>query len=83
MDNTFYKMKEGCKDFHRIITPEKAKNYSIGAVKHATYFFPWNDNPCKINKEIFERWGYIKKVYGLRFDEFQKNTPRWFKGVSI
>lgn len=74
--DTFYKMKEGCKDFHRIITPEKAKNYSIGAVKHATYFFPWNDNPCKINKEIFERWGYIKKVYGLRFDEFQKNTPK-------
>ena len=74
--DTFYKMKEGVKDFHRIISPEKAKNYSINAVKHSTYFFPWNDDPCKINKEIFERWGYIKKVYGFKFDEFQNNTPK-------
>ncbi len=74
--DTFYKMLEGCKDFHRIITPEKAKNYAVGAVKHATYFFPWNDDPCKINNDIFNRWGYIKKLSGLNFDEFQNNTPK-------
>lgn len=74
--DTFYKMLEGCKDFHRIITPDKAKNYSVGAVKHASYFFPWNDDPCKINKTIFNRWGYIKKLSGLKFDQFQNNTPK-------
>ena len=35
----FHEMREGCPDFHRIITPEKAKNYSVGAVRHTTYFF--------------------------------------------
>ena len=74
--DTFYKMLEGCKDFHRIITPDKAKNYSVGAVKHATYFFPWNDDPCEINSQIFNRWGYIKKLCGLKFNEFQNNTPK-------
>ncbi len=76
---TFYKMLEGCPDFHRVIDLEKAKNYSVGAVKHATYFFPWNNDPCKINKLIFNRWGYIKKLCGLKFDEFQNNTPKDFK----
>ena len=31
-------MLEGCPDYHRIITPEIAKNYSVGAVRHTTYF---------------------------------------------
>mgnify|MGYP001320656509 CR=1 FL=1 len=74
--DSFHKMTEGCPDFHRMITPEKAKNYSVGAVKHATYFFPWNSDPCKINEKIFNRWGYIKKLCGLKFDEFCNNTPK-------
>jgi len=74
--DTFHKMIEDCPDFHRIISPDKAKNYSVGAVKHATYFFPWNDDPCEINSQIFNRWGYMKKLSGLRFDEFLKNTPK-------
>ncbi len=77
--DTFYKMLEGCPDFHRIITPEKAKNYSVSAVKHSTYFFPWNDDPCKINEVIFNRWGYIKKLCGLKFNEFTNNTPKDIK----
>ena len=77
--NTFYKMLEGCPDFHRIISPKEAKNYSVNAVKHATYFFPWNNDPCDINSHIFNRWGYIKKLCGLNFNEFQKNTPKDIK----
>ncbi len=77
--DTFYKMLEDCPDFHRIITPEKAKNYSVSAVKHSTYFFPWNDDPCNINEEIFNRWGYIKKLCGLKFNEFSNNTPKDIK----
>jgi len=75
----FYKMIEGVPDHRRIITPERAKNYSIGAVYDSTYFFPWNNDPCKINSQVFNRWGYIKKICGLNFDEFQKNTPKDLK----
>ena len=42
--DTYFKMVEGCPDYHRVITPELAKNYSVGAVRHSTYFFKWNDD---------------------------------------
>jgi len=74
--DTFHKMLEGCKDFRRIITPEISKNYSVGAVKHSTYLFPWNHDPCNINKDIFNRWGYVKKLCGFKFNEFLNNTPK-------
>jgi hypothetical protein len=73
---TFHEMRENCPDFHRIITPEKAKNYAVGAVRHTTYFFPWNNDPCKFNERIYERWRYSKYVAGLNFREFENNTPK-------
>ena len=72
----FHEMREGCPDFHRIITPEKAKNYSVGAVRHTTYFFPWNSDPCDFNERIYERWRYSKYVAGLNFKEYENNTPK-------
>jgi len=74
--NTFYTLDENCPDFHRIITPEIAKKYSVGAVRHTTYFFPWNDDPCKFNEIIYERWEYSKYLAGLKHDENRKNTPK-------
>ena len=74
--NTFFEMKEGCPDYHRIITPEIAKNYSVGAVRHTTYFFPWNSDPCGFNNQIYERWRLSKFVAGLKEDEYEKNTPK-------
>ena len=59
-ESSFYPMIEGCPDFHRIITPELSKNYSVGAVRHSTYFFPWNNDPCKINEQIYEIWRLCK-----------------------
>ena len=56
--NTFHEMKEGCPDYHRTITPEIAKNYSVGAVRHTTYFFPWNSDPCGFNEQIYEGGDY-------------------------
>ena len=47
--SSFYKILDDCKDFHRIIDTDIAKNYSVNAVKHATFFFPWNSDPCQIN----------------------------------
>ena len=36
--DTYFEMVENCPDFHRVITPDVAKNYSVGAVRHTTYF---------------------------------------------
>ena len=78
---SYHEMREGCPDFHRVITPEKAKNYAVGAVRHTTYFFPWNDDPCKFNERIYERWRYSKYVAGLNFREYEKILRR--TGVLI
>ena len=74
--NTYHEMKEGCVDFHRVITPEIAQKYSLGAVRHSTYFFPWNNGLGDSYDEIYNRWGYLKYVAGLNFDQYEKNTPK-------
>lgn len=74
--DTYFKMVEGCPDYHRVITPELAKNYSVGAVRHSAYFFRWNDDPCKFNESIYERWRYFKFIAGLNFYEYENNTPK-------
>ncbi len=74
--DTYFEMVENCPDFHRVITPDVAKNYSVGAVRHTTYFFPWNKDPCKFNEIIYERWRYSKYLAGLEFNQYEKNTPK-------
>ena len=74
--DNFNKINEGCPDFHRIITPQRATNYSCGAVKHATYFFRWNNDPYGFKKIIFERWKYIKYISGLNYNKYVNNTPK-------
>ena len=74
--DVFNKMNEGVKDFHRIIDKERSSKYSVTAVKHAAYFFPWNNDPCSINKKIFSRWGYIKVLQGQSFNQYTNNTPK-------
>ena len=73
--DTYHEMKEGCPDFHRIITPELAKGYSLGAVRHSTYFFPWNNNLNDFWPEIYSKWRKLKFVAGLDENAFEKNTP--------
>ena len=40
----FYKMIEGCPDFHRKIDIETEK-YALRLCKHSFYFYPWNKRP--------------------------------------
>ena len=47
--SSFHKMLDGCPDFHRAITPELAKNYSMRQIKHAYYFFTWNNDPYNLS----------------------------------
>tara|TARA_B100000780_G_C21099105_1_gene443455 strand:- start:295 stop:1137 length:843 start_codon:yes stop_codon:yes gene_type:complete len=75
-ESTFYKLKEGCPNFHRIIDEKASSSYSIKAIKHSAYFFPWNEDEYKMFEEINERWRFVKLLGGRKFDEFEKNTPK-------
>ena len=72
----FHKMLENCPDFHRVIDEEVTKNYSMRAIKHSAYFFPWNGDPYNMFTKINERWRYLKYLGGKNFNEFEKNTPK-------
>lgn len=78
--DTYFQMKEGCKDFHRVITPQIAKNYSLGAVRHSTYFFPWNASLGEFKEPIYKRWRLAKTIAGLQPNQYESNTP---KDISI
>lgn len=71
----FYKMLDGCPDFHRIITPELASNYALRQIKHSYYFFSWNNDPFCLFEPIYKRWGVFKFLGGFQFDEYEKNIP--------
>jgi len=72
----FYKMLEGSPDFHRIIDLEEGRKYSFRVCKHSCYFYRWNDDPLDLFATIYERWQSIKLLMGLRFDEYESNTPK-------
>ena len=55
---------------------EMAKKYSIKAVKHSAYFFPWNDDPLNIFEDIWERWRPLKFLGGFSWNEYENNTPK-------
>ena len=74
--STFHKMRENCPNFHRIIDKETGKKYSFQVCKHSFYFFPWNKSPQNLYEPINKKWRLIKKVMGLKMDEFEKNTPK-------
>ena len=73
--SSFYKMLDDCPDFHRIITPELAKNYALRQIKHSYYFFPWNQDPFDLFKPVLNRWGVFKVLGGFHFNEYEKNVP--------
>lgn len=76
MPSSFHKMFEDCPDFHRVVTPELAKNYSFDRVMHHYYFFRWNSDPLNIWKPINERWSILKFLGGFQLNEYVNNTPK-------
>jgi len=72
----FYKMVEGCPDFHRVIDEELAKKYSFKMVKHSVFFYPWNDDPLKLFPVVMPRWRPFKFLGGVGWKEYEKNTPK-------
>ena len=74
--SSFHKMTENplTPDFHKIITEEEGRKYSFPICKHAAYYFPWNQDP--IWEPIWGRWRVVKKLMGLKEDEYERNTPK-------
>ena len=60
--SSFYQMKEGCPDFHRLQSEVSLGKYSVDAIRHSFYFFPWNDDPLGIRETFYEKWKIIKFV---------------------
>jgi hypothetical protein len=73
--SVFHKMLDDCPDFHRMITPEVAKNYAMWAVRHSYYFFQWNADPLKILELVNERWRVFKFFGGFPRNAYEENIP--------
>ena len=72
----FYKMKEGCPDFHRKIDLKLGENYSFKRCSHSFYFYSWNKDPLNLFTPVYERWRVVKKLMGLKPTEYENNTPK-------
>ena len=72
----YHEMLEGCPNFHRFIDHETSKKYSLQTHRHSFYFFRWNKDELKLFESFNNLWGNIKRLGGLRFDEYVKNTPK-------
>lgn len=76
--SSFYKMLDGCPNFHRVISSEITKNYSLYAIKHSFYFYNWNmeSNLEKKFKElVYEHWRYVKFISGNEMTRYENNIP--------
>ena len=73
---SFHKMKNNCKNFHRLIDDKITKKYAYQHIKHAFYFFPWNDDPLNIYEKIYKKWRTYKYLGGFRVNEYENNLPK-------
>lgn len=74
--SSFYKMVQGCPNFHRVINHDIAKNYSFERIMHHYYYYRWNNDPLGIWPQINERWSIFKFLGGFQLDEYVHNTPK-------
>jgi len=75
---SFHQMTERCPNFHRIIDADATKSYSVEAVRHGWYVFPWN-NPWEGTPELrpaIAVWRTLKLFNGLDPEAFETNTPK-------
>ena len=74
----FYKTKEGCPNFHRIVGEKESSKYVLKSNRHDYYFFPWNRQKEKLDlfDYFYPKWRLIKLLSGLRKNAFENNTPK-------
>ena len=75
---SFYKMFDGVPNFHRAISKNVTKKYSLYAIKHSYYFYNWNIKN-KLEKDLkrgaYFHWRYIKFLAGNKKNKYEKNIP--------
>ena len=76
--SSFYKTKEGCPNFHRVIGKKESSKYVLDSDRHDFYFFPWNKKKEKLDLFLTFNpiWRKIKLLSGLKYKEFENNTPK-------
>ena len=74
-DQSFHKIFDGCPNFHRLIDHEVSRRYSLTAIKHATYYFPWNSDPLDLFGSFNEIWRVFKYFGGFPARAFENNIP--------
>ena len=77
-NSEFYKIKEGCPNFHRVVGEKEKFKYKLKSNRHDYYFFPWNRSKEKIDlfHYFYPKWRLIKLLSGLKSNEYEKNTPK-------
>jgi len=77
--SNFYKMLDGCPNFHRAIDKKITKKYSLYAIKHSFYFYNWNiksNLERKLKNGAYRHWRYVKFLAGNKKNAFENNLPR-------
>ncbi|MDC0059766.1 hypothetical protein OAJ18_01955 [Pelagibacteraceae bacterium] len=76
--SAFYKIKEGCPNFHTVVGNKESSKYAIPSNRHDYYFFPWNRKKEKLDlfHYFYPKWRLAKSLSGLRKDQFENNTPK-------
>ena len=72
----FYKMLDGCPNFHRIIDSDVTKKYSLYAIKHSYYFYNWNVNSdleTDFKEGVYRFWRFVKCLAGNAPEAFENN----------
>jgi len=67
---------EGSKNYFFKQSKDMSLNGGYKALDRSYYFFPWNKDSDELFNYIYEFWRYIKILGGLKYDAYEKNTPR-------
>lgn len=72
----FHKMVEGVPDHHRIYDKESIGKYGFDSIRHANFFFQFNNDPFKVFGEVNKMWRVVKFLGGFSKNEYEKNRPK-------
>lgn len=71
----FYKMLDGCPNYHRVVDAEITLKYSTRQIRHSHYLFRWNEDPAGVWPLLTPIWQTIKYFGGFARDAYESNLP--------
>ena len=77
-EQTFFKVLEGCPDFHREVTEQVAEKsaYSFKRIQHLYYFYRWNSYGKNLFSIADNTWDLYKVMCGWTHNSFKNSTPK-------